>query len=67
LIHCAELLFHLESAMSHDAASRSVESVAREAYAQLLSFVAARAGGDVASAEDALAEAFLTHRSAALA
>ncbi len=36
-----------------------IESAARESYAQLLSFVAARAGDDVAGAEDALGEAFL--------
>ncbi len=40
---------------SHDA----IERAARNSYAQLLSFVAARAGGDVAGAEDALSEAFL--------
>jgi len=37
----------------------AIERAARDSYAQLLSFVAARAGGDVAGAEDALGEAFL--------
>ena len=37
----------------------AIERAARDSYAQLLSFVAARAGGDVAGAEDALSEAFL--------
>jgi RNA polymerase sigma-70 factor, ECF subfamily len=39
----------------HDA----IVACARESYSQLLSFVASRAGGDLASAEDALGEAFL--------
>lgn len=38
---------------------QTIETVARDSYAQLLAFVSARAGGDVASAEDALSEAFL--------
>jgi RNA polymerase sigma-70 factor (ECF subfamily) len=38
---------------------QAVEAVARDSCAQLLAFVAARAGGDVASAEDALSDAFL--------
>jgi len=37
----------------------AIERAARDSYAQLLSFVAARTGGDVAGAEDALGEAFL--------
>ncbi len=36
-----------------------IEQAARHSYAQLLSFVAARADGDVMGAEDALGEAFL--------
>ncbi len=39
----------------HDA----IVACARDSYSQLLSFVASRAGGDLASAEDALGEAFL--------
>lgn len=38
----------------HDA----IAAAARDSYALLLSFVAARAGGDLAGAEDALADAF---------
>lgn len=40
----------------HDA----IVACARDSYSQLLSFVASRAGGDLSSAEDALADAFLT-------
>lgn len=43
----------------HESIVPIIEAAARESYAQLLSFVAARAGGDLASAEDALGEAFL--------
>lgn len=37
----------------------AVLTCARDSYSQLLAFVASRAGGDLASAEDALGEAFL--------
>jgi len=37
----------------------SVETAARESRSRLISFLAARAGGDVAGAEDALSEAFV--------
>lgn len=40
-------------------ASNSVENAARDSYAQLLSYLSASCGGDLASAEDALSEAFL--------
>ncbi len=36
----------------------AIEAAARSSYAQLLAFLASRAGGDVAGAEDALSEAF---------
>lgn len=38
----------------------TILACARDSYSQLLSFVASRAGGDLASAEDALGEAFLS-------
>lgn len=41
------------------AAAETVVAVARSSYAQLLAYVAARADGDVAQAEDALSDAFL--------
>jgi RNA polymerase sigma-70 factor (ECF subfamily) len=37
----------------------AVADAARESYSQLVAFLAARAGGNVASAEDALSDAFL--------
>jgi len=37
---------------------QAIEVSARHSYAQLLAFLASRAGGDVAGAEDALSEAF---------
>lgn len=40
-------------------ATAAVASAARESYAQLISWLAVRAGGDLAGAEDALSEAFL--------
>lgn len=45
--------------MTPDDTHAAIERAARTSYAQLLSFVATRAGGDVAGAEDALGEAFL--------
>ncbi len=45
--------------MSEAAASAALEAVARQSYGQLLSFLAARAGGDLAAAEDALSESFV--------
>lgn len=38
----------------------TILACACDSYSQMLSFVASRAGGDLASAEDALGEAFLT-------
>ena len=43
----------------HNAARAAAERVARESYGKLMAFLAARSG-DVAGAEDALAEAFAT-------
>lgn len=40
-------------------AAEAVLAAARDSYAQLLAYVAARAGGDLANAEDALGDAFL--------
>jgi RNA polymerase sigma-70 factor (ECF subfamily) len=45
--------------MNEPAATAALEAVVRDSYSQLLAFVAARAGGDVAAAEDALGEALL--------
>jgi RNA polymerase sigma-70 factor (ECF subfamily) len=45
--------------VSDSAAHAAIEVAARESYARLLAFLAARSGGDVAGAEDALGEAFL--------
>ena len=40
-------------------ARQAIEAAARDSRAQLLAFLAARAGGDLAGAEDALSEAFV--------
>ncbi len=45
--------------MSLPPAAIAVESAARESYSQLISWLAVRADGDLAGAEDALSEAFL--------
>lgn len=45
--------------MSLPPASVAVESAARESYSQLITYLAVRADGDLAGAEDALSEAFL--------
>ncbi len=45
--------------MSLPPASVAVESAARESHSQLISWLAVRANGDLAGAEDALSEAFL--------
>lgn len=45
--------------MSGSVAHAAIEGAARESYGRLLAFLAARSGGDVAGAEDALGEAFL--------
>jgi RNA polymerase sigma-70 factor (ECF subfamily) len=45
--------------MSLPPAAVAVESAARESYSQLISYLAVRANGDLAGAEDALSEAFL--------
>jgi len=42
-----------------EAAHQAIEAAARDSHAQLLAFLAARAGGDLAGAEDALSEAFV--------
>ncbi len=45
--------------MSLPPATAAVESAARDSYSQLITYLAVRAGGDLAGAEDALSEAFL--------
>ena len=45
--------------MSENTVRAAIEGAARESYGRLLAFLAARSGGDVAGAEDALSEAFL--------
>jgi RNA polymerase sigma-70 factor, ECF subfamily len=45
--------------MSEGPTQDAIATAARDSYSQLLSFLAARAGGDIASAEDALSEAFV--------
>jgi RNA polymerase sigma-70 factor (ECF subfamily) len=44
----------------NDDAYRAAEETARYAYGRLVAFLAKRAGGDLAAAEDALADAFAT-------
>lgn len=45
--------------VSETAAHAAIEGAVRESYGRLLAFLAARSGGDVSGAEDALGEAFL--------
>ncbi len=45
--------------MSESATHSAIEAVARSSYGRLIAFLAARSGGDVAGAEDALGDAVL--------